>query len=94
MKLQWKVNISSLFDEVLENPTTRILRIPLQITHNLLRQVAQRASELNDPQLNALMCRLALYEIADPYSKEYDKKLVEEIINKADELAKATGGAE
>jgi len=44
-----------------------------------LGEVAERASQINDPQLNALMCRLALYEVADPFSKSYDKKVVERI---------------
>jgi len=37
----------------------------------ILQEVAARSLELNDPLLTALMCRLALYEQADPYSKEY-----------------------
>jgi hypothetical protein len=42
--------------------------------------VGERASELNDPQLNALMCRLTIYEIADPESKNYKPRVVKKIM--------------
>lgn len=30
------------------------------------------------------MCRLAIYEIADPYSDNYDKALTDDIISKGE----------
>lgn len=78
---QWKVNTPQLLREILVNNQTQILDRPLQIFAGILGQVASRASELNDPELNALMCRLALYEISDPYSKEFDKDLTAKTIN-------------
>ena len=78
---QWKVNTPQLLREILVNNQTQILARPLQIFAGILGQVASRASELNDPELNALMCRLALYEISDPYSKEFDKDLTAKTIN-------------
>lgn len=73
-KVSWRVNTPALLAEIYKsNPTTSVLRIPLQAFANILAEVADRASELNDPKLNALMCRLALYAVADPYNKEeYD----------------------
>lgn len=67
----WKVNTPGLLNEILLNPQCGILKIPLSIFKNILAEVAERAIELNDPKLIALMCRLALYEQADPYSKDY-----------------------
>jgi len=64
-------NTPALLNEVLTSPGASVLHIPLQILAHQLGQVATRAAELNDPVLNSLMCDLALYEIADPYSKEY-----------------------
>jgi hypothetical protein len=43
--------------------TAGVLKIPLNIFKNLLAMVAQRAIELDDPQLNILMLRLKLYEV-------------------------------
>lgn len=79
--LLWRVNTPGLFQEIVSNPNTAIMLRPLQITGHLLALVAKRASELNDPQLNALMCRLALYEVCDPNSKEYDEELAEETMS-------------
>ena len=79
---EWKVNTPQLLKEILVNNQTQVLSTPLRIFAGMLAQVATRASELNDPELNALMCRLALYEISDPYSKEYDEKLTKQIIKK------------
>lgn len=78
----WRVNTPQLLKEVLQNNGVAILSKPLQIFANALSEVAERASELNDDKLNSLMCRLALYEISDPYSSEYNSELINEIIEK------------
>jgi hypothetical protein len=84
IKTAWKVNTPGLLKEIVNNNKhMSVLATPLQIFAHLLGEVATRASELNDPELNALMCRLALYEISDPYSKEYDDKLTKKIINQS-----------
>ena len=80
-KLEWRCNVPQLLKEILNNnPTLALMAAPIQIFSNLLSEVATRASQLNDPKLNALMCRLALYEISDPYSREYDKEKANKII--------------
>lgn len=66
MKVQWKVHTASLLKETLNNPGCAVLAQPFNIFGDLLSQVAQRAIELDDPQLNILMLRLTLYEQADP----------------------------
>jgi hypothetical protein len=66
MKIGWKVHTPSLLREVLNNRGSEILSQPLNIFGRLLAQVAKRASELDDPELNILMMRLTLYEQADP----------------------------
>lgn len=82
-KLEWKVHTTELFKEILNNhPGCSQLIIPFRILGNLLAQVAQRATELNDPQLNKLMIRLTLYSIADPKDPDYDPELVTQILNK------------
>jgi len=76
----WKVHTHNLLQEILNNPGTGILTQPLIILASILSEVGKRASELNDPQLNALMCRLTIYSIADPASPEYDIETVRKII--------------
>ena len=79
----WKVHLPGLFSEILVNDSCAILYRPLQCTANIIGQVALRASQINDPVLNKLMCDLTLYEIADPKSPNYDRKKIEEIEIKA-----------
>lgn len=62
--MQWKVETVNLIKEAVEkNPTAWTLRIPFMIFKNLLGQVAERAIQINDPELNILMLRLGLYEV-------------------------------
>lgn len=67
----WLVQTDELFEEILNNSGTEILRMPLQILLGILKEVAQRASEINDVELNKLMIRLALYGISDYKDKEH-----------------------
>lgn len=80
---QWRVNTPGLLREILNNNGVQILTKPLQIFGSILAEVGERAAELNDPKLNALMCRLAIYEIADPCHENYNRKLTESIIDGA-----------
>jgi len=81
-KLTWKVNTPGLLNEIMSNNGVAVLYKPLVIFASILLEVGERASELNDPKLNALMCRLAIYEIADPNNKNYNKELSQKIIDK------------
>lgn len=83
IELHWKVHTPNLLQEILENPQTSILKVPLNIFGKLLYAVGRRASQLNDDELNALMVRLTIYEISDPSSAEYDLKTVNEILHKS-----------
>lgn len=79
LRPEWKVHTANLLKEILNNPGTGVLRIPLLTLSRLLIAVAERAAQLNDPILNDLMCRLTLYEIADPEKKSYNPLVVDEI---------------
>lgn len=83
--LKWRVNTPALLNEVLENASCSILSKPLAILGHILGEVGARAAELNDPQLNALMMRLAIYEVSDPYSPNYDEKIVRKCLKDADQ---------
>lgn len=78
--LLWRVNAPQLLKEVLNNPGTSMLAKPVQIFGLILSEVGVRAAELNDPRLNALMCRLAIYSIADGFSPDKNFELVNEVI--------------
>lgn len=78
--LQWRVNTPQLLKEIIGNNETAILSKPISIFGRILAEVGERAAELNDPKLNALMCRLAIYDVADPYSENYDPDLTNEVI--------------
>lgn len=80
--LAWRVHTHGLFKEILLDHSNRMLEIPLNIMLDLLRQVAQRATELNDPKMNELMIRLSLYSVANPDDPEYNPKLVAEYLVK------------
>jgi hypothetical protein len=87
MEVYFKVHTAKLLEEILENnPSIGILKVPTNVFRGLLCQVAQRASQINDPILNKLMCDLTLYEIADPSSKDFDSKMVKRIQREAKKL--------
>ena len=81
-KAKWKVHTSELLNRIVEiDIRSGVLKNPLNIFKNLLIKVGERASELNDPELNALMCRLTIYSIADPQDKDYNPELVKKILD-------------
>jgi hypothetical protein len=87
-ELKWRVHTPNLIKEVLNNPGTSTLVTPLKIFLSLMNDVAVRASQLNDAQLNALMCRLTLYQLSDLESPNYDQKTYDEIMESAKQQKK------
>ncbi len=82
-ELGWRVHTANLMSEIMNNPETGILHVSIQIFSQLLCEVGERAAELHDPVLNALMMRLTIYEQADPTSKDYRPELYEEVLQEA-----------
>lgn len=78
-----KVHVHKLCEEIMCNPGTALLKIPLVTLMDILNQVGQRASELNDLELNALMMRLNLYSVADPTDENYNPQIVHKTIEAA-----------
>lgn len=72
-QLLWKVNTVGLLREIANNSGHDILRIPIAILGHLLHSVAERAAQLHDHELDKLMLRLALYDIGEVGSPEYNK---------------------
>ena len=88
----WRVHTKGLLKEILLNLSKKeitALHIPVKQFVSLLVDVADRAVQLNDPELDALMCRLQLYEQSDIENKTFNGKLTTKTINKGMKLRKA-----
>jgi hypothetical protein len=81
IKAEWKVHTPNLLVEILNNQGSSILERPLQIFANILYKVSERASEINDPELNQLMARLTMYEMADPELKGHDPEALAYVLS-------------
>jgi len=77
----WKVHTVKLLNEVMSNDGVAILHKPIQIFARLLSDVGEVAIRINDPELNKLMVRLAIYSCACPESPDYDAELVDKVLN-------------
>lgn len=64
-KIEWSVDTPALLNDIIPNamPKESISPSIFVIFRGLLAEVAQRATELHDPQLDILMLRLNLYEM-------------------------------
>lgn len=64
-KMEWSVDTPALLNDIIPNAMQKETISPsiLVIFRNLLAAVAQRATELHDPQLDILILRLNLYEM-------------------------------
>jgi len=75
-----------LLDDIIPNCTIGInnggLNMGLNCLKGYLDLIAERAIELNDDKLNALMCRMTLYSCADPSSEDYDLEGVKALYKK------------
>lgn len=69
----FKSNVKALFEEIIRCGGSEVaaVHMPLRITFQILLEVANRANQLQDPKLNSLMARLALYQECDPYSESF-----------------------
>ena len=86
--LKFRVHTAKLLNEVVDNAMPKsmgVLKIPLNVFRSLLIEVGERAAELNDPELNALMCDLAIYGVADPDDPEYNPEILKEVYQKANQ---------
>ena len=86
----WKVDFPAFMKEVCEGSKTTPYAVTFRILNNVMSILAERAIELNDPALNIIMMRLALYEGAhSDAGKEVVCKMQDEI-KQYDNLPKAT----
>lgn len=74
-KLHFDANLPGLLDEVLNNSTCNILKLPINITKGILAELAQLAIEIDDDRLHVMMLRLGLYEVSASERVELIKKM-------------------
>ncbi len=86
VQLGWRVHTPQLLNELskVNKDGLGVMTKPMAIFAGLLHQVAERASNINDLELNKLMMRLTLYDIADPESPRYDEKAVDDYMEKTE----------
>lgn len=88
-KMHFDSNLPGLLEEVLNNPTCAILKIPINITKGILAELAHLSIEINDDRLHVLMLRLGLYDL----SAEERVKKIDELREKVrKDLYKRIGG--
>lgn len=85
--MTFRAHTPNLFKELWECSGMRIYGKVIRIFLALLNDVAERATEINDPVLNALMLKLRLYEV----EKESDiPKLIKKLKEEYEQLKNET----
>ena len=80
-KAEWKVNVKSLFEEILHNNENMwAMKQPLTILHSKLLKIATIANEIECEEIMKICCELALYEECDPYNDNYNIKKMDELL--------------
>ncbi len=82
------MNINHDLEEIENNSHGGALIMPWRITFSKLTEVAKVAARINDPELNLLMCELALYTVGDGYHEDYDPDVVSHVRELAMEFKK------
>ncbi len=83
VKVTYTVNLPQLIKELLlaSSHPDHVQCDALKIAALILHELAARASEINDDQLNGILCRLALYDVSDPNYSGYNPDYTSEAIN-------------
>ena len=81
-KMQFDCNLPGLLDEVLNNQTCAILKIPINITKRMLADLAKLAIEIDDDRLHVMMLRLNLYDMPNDKRVKEIKRLEDRIFKK------------
>lgn len=60
--LGFRVDTPQLLKEITHNDGVSILKVPLNVLQSWLLRLAERAIDLDDPELNIIMLSMSLYE--------------------------------
>lgn len=88
MKMEFDVHLPNLLKEVLNNQGSSILRIPVNTTLMLLRDLAGLAIRIDNPELHIMMLRLGLYECSASERVQAIKELKARLPSEVDEVVK------
>lgn len=89
-KMYWKCHTPNLINDIIThmNPVgVGVVRAPLQIFKQILSELTELSIEIDDPRLHLIMCKLTLYESADPESKEFDKDIFKKLEKQIKDLS-------
>lgn len=73
------MHLGGFLQEIFNNETAGALKQGAIHLTLLMNQVANRCAQLNDPVLDRLMCDLSLYTVADGYSPEYNREVIDKV---------------
>lgn len=85
MKAKFDCYLPGLLGEVLNNPTCAILKVPIQITKDILADLARLAIEIDDPRLHLMMIRLGLYDFDDSGDRVRQREEMESLVKEYEE---------
>jgi hypothetical protein len=91
-KMHFRVDTPALLNEIIDCLVPRssgVIKVPINTFCNLLAQVAQRCTEINDPVLDKLMFDLNLYELPTPTTKEYGD-IMDRVYKRCDDYLRST----
>lgn len=60
-RVRFDAHLPNLLKEMAQNDACSIMRIPVNLTLKILKELAEYAIEKDDPQLHVYMLRLGLY---------------------------------
>ena len=76
---RFDAHLPNLLKEMAKNDACSTMRIPVNITLQILSELAEYAIEKDDPQLHVFMLRLGLYEVSAADRVKKIKRLEREI---------------
>jgi len=79
-ELEWMIHTPNLLNEIVSNSNQPAIEAPIRILGNMLYRLGEIAARINDPELNEIMIRLTIYDIANPESENYDWNKCREIL--------------
>ena len=86
--LEFDVHLPNLLKEMLNNKGSAILRIPVNTTLYLLKELAGLAIRIDNPELHIMMLRLGLYECSASERVEAIERLKKAVPSELDEIVK------
>lgn len=88
-KMKFKIHLPNLLKEIVDCALPKRMGLLYQPINQLrirLVELAELGQEIDDPRLHLWLYEMALYSQGDPQSKDYDKNIHTELLQKVTEL--------